>query len=58
MEVKLIAKRIDFTTRKVTGTDVAFMVIGKDYLRKLNEQSSKLDFKGAELSVKVPGKGT
>ncbi len=44
IEIKLIAKHIDFTTRQVTGTDVAVLLIGKDYLRKSNEPSPRLQF--------------
>ncbi|WP_109695051.1 hypothetical protein [Chitinophaga deserti] len=47
MEVKLIATRIDFTTRSVTGMDA-------DVLHIDLEQP----FTGADLSVSVPGKGT
>ncbi|WP_109698573.1 hypothetical protein [Chitinophaga deserti] len=47
MELKIIATRIDFTTRSVTGMDA-------DVLHIDLEQP----FAGADLSVDVPGKGT
>ncbi len=47
MEIKLLATRIDFTTRTVTGMDA-------DVLHIDLEQP----FSGADLSVDVPGKGT
>ncbi len=50
MEVKLIATRIDFSTRTITGTDVALLNID------LNQPVQP--FEGAEMSVDVPGKGT
>ena len=47
LEVKLIASRIDFTNRRVMGSDAAVMYI-----------DPAQPFEGAELSVDVPGKGT
>ncbi len=47
MEIKLIATRIDFATRTVTGMDADVLHID------LEEP-----FAGADLSVDVPGKGT
>ncbi|WP_157963078.1 hypothetical protein [Chitinophaga deserti] len=47
MEIKLLATRIDFTTRTVTGTDADLLHID------LEEP-----FPGADLTVDVPGKGT
>ncbi|WP_109694751.1 hypothetical protein [Chitinophaga deserti] len=47
MEVKLIATRIDFATRSITGTDAVVMTIDLEQ-----------PFNGAEMSIEVPGKGT
>ncbi len=47
MEIKLIATRIDFTTRTVTGMDADVVHIDLEQ-----------PFTGADLSVDVPGKGT
>ncbi|WP_109699286.1 hypothetical protein [Chitinophaga deserti] len=50
MEIKVIASRIDFSTRSITGTDTAVLSID------LNERFQ--DFEGGDLWVNVPGKGT
>lgn len=47
IEVKLIASRIDFANRRVTGSDAAVVYI-----------DPAQPFEGTELSVDVPGKGT
>lgn len=47
MEVKLIASRIDFSTRTITGTDAALLHIDLGQ-----------PFEGADMSINVPGKGT
>lgn len=47
LEVKLIASRIDFANRRVTGSDAAVVYI-----------DPAQPFEGTELSVDVPGKGT
>ncbi|TWV98685.1 hypothetical protein [Chitinophaga pinensis] len=45
--VKVIATRIDFNTRKTTGTDIAGITI-----------DPRVPFNGANLSVSAPGNGT
>ncbi|WP_109694087.1 hypothetical protein [Chitinophaga deserti] len=50
IEIKLIATRIDFTTRTVTGSDTAVLNI------TLNGRYQY--FEGADMQVNVPGKGT
>jgi hypothetical protein len=47
LEVKVIAKRIDFLTRQTTGTETALMMIDPCQ-----------PFAGADLAVDVPGTGT
>ncbi len=47
MEVKLIASRIDFANRSVTGTDAVMINIDLEQ-----------PFQGADMSIDVPGKGT
>ncbi len=47
LEVKLIATRIDFTTRSITGSEAVTMTIDLEQ-----------PFNGAEMSIDVPGKGT
>jgi hypothetical protein len=47
LEVKVIAARIDFAQRRVTGTDTALLYI-----------EPRQPFEGATLPVNVPGKGT
>ncbi|WP_109698202.1 hypothetical protein [Chitinophaga deserti] len=47
MEVKLIASRIDFATRSITGTNAVVMTIDLEQ-----------PFNGADMSIEVPGKGT
>ncbi len=53
MEIKVIASRIDFSTRTVTGTDSARISIDLNQPRQHFHQ-----FEGADLWVNVPGKGT
>ncbi len=50
MEIKVIASRIDFSTRTITGTDTAVLSID------LKERFQ--DFEGGDMWVNVPGKGT
>ncbi len=50
MEIKVIATRINFSTRTVTGTDAAVLNVN------LNEPFQH--FEGTDLWVDVPGKGT
>ncbi|WP_109697593.1 hypothetical protein [Chitinophaga deserti] len=50
MELKVIATRIDFSTRTVTGTDTALL--------KINLTEPFQHFEGADMRVNVPGKGT
>lgn len=50
MELKVIATRIDFSTRTIKGTDTAHLKID------LNKEFHY--FEGADLRVNVPGKGT
>lgn len=47
LEVKVIATRINFTTRKVTGTESAVLVI-----------DTSEPFNGAAVALDVPGEGT
>ncbi len=47
MEIKLIATRVDFATRAVTGMDADMLHIDLEQ-----------PFEGADLTVEVPGKGT
>ncbi|WP_109700322.1 hypothetical protein [Chitinophaga deserti] len=53
MEIKVIASRIDFSTRTLTGTDTARINI--DLIRPVQHFHQ---FEGADLWVNVPGKGT
>ncbi len=50
MEVKLIGTRIDFVSRKVTGSDASVMYIDLEHPYPY--------FTGGDLSIDVPGKGT
>ncbi|WP_109697085.1 hypothetical protein [Chitinophaga deserti] len=50
MEIKVIATRIDFNTRTITGSDTAVLNIP---LKGRNQY-----FEGADMQVNVPGKGT
>jgi hypothetical protein len=47
LEEKLIASRIDFANRRITGSDAAVLYI-----------DPAQPFEGAEMSVDTPGKGT
>jgi hypothetical protein len=47
LEVKVIAARINFLTRQVTGTETAIMTI-----------DPRKPFQGADISLNVPGEGT
>ncbi len=58
LEFKVIGKRIDFTTGRVTGSDTALLMITRDQMTSRYEQAPKRPFEGAELSIDVPGKGT
>jgi hypothetical protein len=47
LEVKLIAARIDFKTRRISGTEAAVMII-----------DPSVPFAGADVPMDIPGSGT